>query len=275
MTTVSERLGLPYGDDELREFVEEAVAGRGRECRPRFYAVTGSHVYGFPSGGSDVDVRGFHTVPADAYAYLERPPEEVSVNVDGTTEGFEAYADVDLRSYELRKFGSLLYDANYDVVELVLEAPVLTNGVALEVDALRSLVREHLPMNVPHSYVGMAKSNYYKHLDPGKPDSYAPEPKKFLYVLRGLLGAQYVMDHGDVEADVTALADAVDVAPADLVHELIEHKQAATEPVVDEGTAERAREAIAALFNAIDEPATPDKAGYHEALDEWMRKVRL
>ena len=27
MTTVSERLGLPYGDEELREFVEEAVAG--------------------------------------------------------------------------------------------------------------------------------------------------------------------------------------------------------------------------------------------------------
>lgn len=275
MPTVGESLGLKYSDEELREFIERAVATPGTTHQPRFYAITGSHVYGFQSDASDIDVRGFHTVPADEYAYLTSPADEVTVNMDGTTEGFEAYGDVDLRSYELRKFGSLLYGANYNVVELVLEAPVLVNGVALEIDAVRSLVREYLPMNVPHSYIGMAKSNYYKHLDPEKPDSYAPRPKNFLYVLRGLLGAQYVQDHDDVEADIRVLAEEIAAAPTALVGELIEHKREANSTTVDEATADRTREAIATLFNAVEEPAEPDKDGYREAIDEWMRKVRL
>lgn len=58
------------------------------------------------------------------------------------------------------------------------------NGMPLEMDALQDLVRDFLPMNVPHAYLGMAKSNYYKHLDPEKTEGYDPRPKKFLYVYR-------------------------------------------------------------------------------------------
>lgn len=275
MVSVSESLSLPYTDEQLRTFVEDAVARPGTERRPRLYAVTGSHVYGFDAGDSDVDLRGVHTVPGEEYASLDRPASEVTVNMDGVTEGFEAFADVDLRSYELRAFGELVVKANYNVIELVLEAPVVMNGLPLEVDALRALIRDHLPMNVPHAYLGMAKSNYYKHLDPDKPESYDPRPKKFLYVLRGLLGAQYVLDEGDVEADVRELATTIDVAPEGLIGELIERKREAPGADVAPETAERARDRIAELFGAVDVPPRPDKAGFREAVDDWMRKVRL
>jgi predicted nucleotidyltransferase len=268
-----DELDLAYSPVELREFIERAVARTGTRNRPRFYAVTGSHLYGFDSADSDIDLRGFHLTPAAEYAYLERPAGEVTVNMDGVTEGFEAWADVDLRSYELRQFGSLLEGANYNVVELVLAAPTVMNGLPLEMDGLAALVRERLPMNVPHAYLGMARNNYYKHLDPEKAEGYNPRAKKFLYVYRGLLGARYVLKHRDVEPDVRELARAVAGGDPDLVGELIAHKRDTGGPVPD-ALAERARSAIVEQFNALEPLPDPEKAGYREALDDWMRKVR-
>lgn len=272
MTT--DDIDLMYSDEEIRQFIENAVARKGTEHRPRFYAVTGSHLYGFDSAESDIDVRGLHAVPAEEYAYLRTPASEVTVNMDGTTEGFEDYAEVDLRSYELSKFGSLLAKANYNVLELVFEAPTVMNGMPLEMDALKDLVRGFLPMNVPHAYLGMAKSNYYKHLDQEKTEGYDPRPKTFLYVYRGLLGAQYVLDHEDIEADIHRLAAAVDGGDPDLVEALVEHKRESDEPTVPQELQERARDAIVSQFNTLDELPKPDKTGYRDAIDDWMRKVR-
>jgi predicted nucleotidyltransferase len=269
-----EAFDLSHSPEQIREFVENAVAGRGDEERhPRFYAITGSHVYGFESAESDVDVRGLHLAPAEEYAFLDTPAGEVTVNMDGTTEGFEAYAEVDLRSYELRTFGSFVESANYNIVELVFEAPTVMNGMPLEMDALRELIREFLPMNVPHAYLGMAKSNYYKHLDPEKAEGYDPRAKQFLYVYRGLLGAQYVLDEADVEADVFALAETVDGGDPDLVADLVAHKRGEGGAVPDD-LEERARAAILAQFNDLDALPDVDKTGYREAIDDWMRKVR-
>ncbi|AQL43276.1 hypothetical protein BV210_11340 [Halorientalis sp. IM1011] len=267
-------LELEYSAAEIREFIETAVARKGTQHRPRFYAVTGSHVYGFDSADSDIDVRGIHVAPAAEYAYLETPAEEVTVNMDGVTEGFEEYPEVDLRSYELRKFGSLLAKANYNVVELVFEAPTVMNGMPLEMDALQELIRDYLPMNVPHAYLGMAKSNYYKHLDPEKEQGYTPVAKNFLYVYRGLLGAQYVLDDEDIEADVFALAEAVDGGNPELVADLVAHKRTAGDEILSDDLESRARDAITQQFNALDPLPEPDKSGYREALDDWMRKVR-
>lgn len=269
-----ENIDLEYSDEEIRDFIEEAVAQKGTENRPRFYAVTGSHIYGFESAESDIDVRGFHMAPAEDYAYLRTPRQEVTINMDGTTDGFEEYAEVDLRSYELKKFGSLLESANYNVIELVFEAPTVMNGMPLEMDALQDLIREFLPMNVPHAYLGMAKSNYYKHLDPEKTEGYDPRPKKFLYVYRGLLGAQYVLANEDIEADIHRLAETVDGGEPEIVEDLVAHKRESDEPTVLGELEERARRAITSQFNALDELPEPDKSEYRDAIDDWMRKVR-
>lgn len=264
-----EDLGVAYSDEEIREFIEAAVAQKGTRHQPRFYAVTGSHTYGFDSPDSDIDVRGLHVAPAEEYASLRTPASEVTVNMDGVTEDFGTYADIDLRSYELKKFGSLLAKANYNVIELVFEAPTVMNGMPLE-----ALIRDYLPMNVPHAYLGMAKSNYYKHLDPEKTEGYDPRPKKLLYVYRGLLGATYVLEHEDIKADIRRLATAVDGGDPQLVDDLIVHKREADEPIVPDALEERARTAIVEQFNALDALPEPDKSGYWDALDDWMHNVR-
>lgn len=273
MTTTD--LDLQYSAEELRAFIEQAVAQADtRQEQPRFYAVTGSHVYGFNSADSDIDVRGLHLASAEEYAYLQTPVEEVTVNMNGTTERFEAYAEVDLRSYELKKFGSLLAKANYNIIELVFNAPTVMNGMPLEMDALEALIREHFPMNVPHAYLGMAKSNYYKHLDPEKTEGYDPRPKKFLYVYRGLLGAKYVLEHEDIEANIRRLATAVDGGDPEFVDDVIAHKREADKATVPEALEERARAAIVDQFNALDALPKPEKDGYREALNDWMHNIR-
>lgn len=269
-----DELDLPYSTDAIRDFVEDAVAESGTRRQPRFYALTGSHVYGFASADSDVDVRGIHAVPPEEYAYLEEPTPEVAVNTDGVTDGFEAYADCDLRSDEPKRFGERLVDANFDVVELVLAAPVVVNGLPLELAALRAIVREHLPMNVPHAYLGLAKSNYYKHLDPDKERGHGPRPKQFLYVYRALLAATYVLEREAVEPNVHALADAIATGDPDLVDELVALKRAPDTATVPDDLETRARDAIVSQFNALDPLPSVDKHGYRTAIDDWMRNVR-
>jgi predicted nucleotidyltransferase len=268
-------LDLAYSAAELRDFIEKAVAQKGTQSQPRFYAVTGSHIYGFDSAESDIDVRGVHLAPVEEYAYLDTPTEEVTVNMDGTTDGFEAFAEVDLRSYELKKFGSLLAKANYNIIELVFEAPTVMNGMPLEIDSLQNLIREYLPLNVPHAYLGMAKSNYYKHLDPEKVEGYEPDAKNFLYVYRGLLGAQYVVEFEDIEADVFELAKTVDGGDEAVVEDLVSHKRSSDAEFVPEKLEERARNAIHDQFNTLDSFPDPDKSAYRSAIDDWMRTVRI
>jgi predicted nucleotidyltransferase len=270
----ADELDLPYSTDAVRNFVQDAVAESGTRRQPRFYAVTGSHVYGFASADSDVDVRGLHVVPPAEYASLGEPTPEISVNMDGVTDGFEAYADCDLRSYELKRFGELLVDANFNVVELVLAAPVVMNGLPLELDALRAIVREHLPMNVPHAYLGLAKSNYYKHLDADKETGYDPRPKQFLYVYRALMAAAYVLEHEAVEPNVHALADAIPAGDPALVDDFVALKRDPDTDAVPDDLEARARDAIVAQFNALDPLPSVDKRGYRDAVDDWMRNVR-
>lgn len=263
-----------YTPEQIRDTIEKAVAADGTRRQPRFYVITGSHVYGFPSESSDVDVRGFHTVEAERYAYLNTPKKEVNINMDGVTQGFEDVADIELRSSELRQFGHLLSTANYNIMEVVFEAEQVMNGLVLDIDALRALIKEYLPLNVPHSYVGMARSNYYNYLDPHKEEAYRPSPKKFLYVYRGLLGARYVHENHDIEANVRTLAEEVELGDPDLIDRLIHQKQNVDEEECSDELEEDVRGAITEAMNDLPDFDSVEKAEYRDDLDQWMRKVR-
>ncbi len=264
---------MQYSEKQVRDFVDKAVRQLGKHrCVPRFYAVTGSHIYGFPSDDGDVDVRGFHEAPVETYGYLEKPSEQIEVNQGTVTEGFESYGDIDLVSYELRKFGYLVYKANFNVLEVLFCGETVTNGVPLETEALRNMVQNHLPMDVPKTYYGMAKSNYRKFLNRDGA-RYRPEAKKFLYVLRGLYAAQYVQERKKIESDVRKLAKAVE-KDTHLVDELIRVKKRGENASVNPNLANRTHSRIHQLFNEAKPPETVDKTRYRKEIDNWMQKVR-
>lgn len=263
---------MDYEAEPVERVIDRAVGARD-DCAPAFYAVTGSHVYGFPcEAGSDVDVRGFHVADGRRYALLDRPDEQIVVNQDGVTEGFEDAAHVDLVSYELRKFGRLVAESNFNVLEAVFCGDRIRNEVPREMEALRSLVEDHLPLNVPAAYVGMARNNYRTRLDPER-DGDAPTAKAFLYVLRGLLAAAYVQKEGTIEANVTVLADD-QLGETALVEELIAVKRADRDAVVSNDLAEQADEQITALFDRIDPGERRETVEFRDAVDDWMLAVR-
>ena len=262
---------MQYDETRLRKMIDRAVRSEP-DAEPVFYGVSGSHLYGFPSPDGDIDVRGFHVADAERYALLDQPDEQIVVNQDGITEGFEAYEEIDLVSYELRKFGVLLYQANFNVLEVVFEADRVMNGVPLEIEALQHLVESHLPMDVHRAYFGMARNNYRKYLNPDR-DSYSPTAKKYLYVLRGLLGAQYVLDEETIRADIFELAKH-GLGSAELIEDLVAVKLEGETATVESELAKRAEATIVDLFNELDPPETVEKADYRDAIDDWMRKVR-
>ena len=264
---------MEYSTDTVRTMIDKAVRTTDENATPAFAAVTGSHNYGFPSeSGGDVDVRGFHLVDGDRYLRLDDPREQYVINQDGTTAGFEEYAEIDLVSYELKKFTSLVYSCNFNVLEVIFCGDEIINGVPLELRRLKQIITDELPSDVPRTYAGMAKSNYYKFLNPNK-DTYRPTAKKFLYVLRGLIASQYVTNEKTITADVRDLAEWHGEYTT-LVDELIAVKRDAETATVDDDLAERADEAIATLFGEVDPADDIDKTEYKTKLNEWMLKVR-
>lgn len=273
MTSRSEPVIDGEDVDRIRTLVDRVVRSRN-DATPVFYAVTGSHMYGFPDEDSDFDVRGFHVVDDAEFLKLDGPREQFAINRDGTTEGFEAYADVDFVSYELKKFGSLLYAANFNALETVFEGIEVVNGAPLETESLRTLVREELPMDVPETYYGMARSNYSRFHDPDSGDD-RPSAKTYLYVIRGLLAGEYVRRERDVLADVTDLAEwwGDDDLRA-LVDDLIAAKRAGESPTTEPRLASRADDWCARLFDEATPRDGVDKTRYRERLNDWMLRVR-
>lgn len=264
---------VEYDDERIRTVIDRAVRKADGDADPVFYAISGSHLYGFPSdSGGDVDVRGFHVADALQYASLDPPRDHLIVNQDGVTEGFKDYADIDLVSYELRKFGELLFEANFNVLEVVFEGDRIMNGVPLAMSALQSLIEDELPLDVPRSYAGMARTNYYKYLDRDR-ETYRPTAKKYLYVIRGLLGCIYVSERETITADVRELSRTV-LGDDDLVAELIAVKQAHEDAQLESDLRDRADRLAVDLFNQVDPPETVQKTEYRTRLNEWMLKVR-
>lgn len=267
-----------YTDEQIRDVIEEAVGEFGDDSYPRWYAITGSHVYGINSESSDVDVRGIHTTSRERYAQVhDTPKQEVRLNMDGVTEGYEHVSDIDLRSYELRHFGEHLLSANFNIMELVMCAPQVMNGIPLSMDALRGILRAYLPLDVPNSYLGMAKSNYYSYLDPDKSEAYDPVPKKFLYVYRALLAAIYTEEQGKICADVTELAKRVDIGNPSLVQAGINAKRDQEVETVPDELESWFRDEIADAFTAQPEFQGVDhdtRESYGSEIDRWMETVR-
>ena len=55
---------------------------RGVEYDPLFVAVSGAHLYGFPSPDSDVDLRGCHRLPLNDVVGLDTPRETIEPKFD-------------------------------------------------------------------------------------------------------------------------------------------------------------------------------------------------
>lgn len=258
-----------WSRDELARLASVVVADEGA---PGFYAVAGSHIYGFADADSDVDLRGFHVADATQYLLLDQPAEQLSVDPERAATSTPT-ADVDVVSYELRTFTRHLARANFTTLELVFDGLVVADEHPADLDALRSLVEEHLPLDVPRQYVGMARHGYERSVAASTP-SETPSAKEYLYGVRGLLAAHYVAAEGTIESDVRTLSAAV-LGETDVVDALVAAKRGESKFDSDvAGDAERLMGELLETAPVDEDDNGVDKADYRAALDEWMLGVR-
>ena len=184
----------------------------GLDFKPLFVTVSGSHIYGFNSPDSDVDLRGCHQLPLEAIVGLKSPVETID------RESIEDGVEVDIVSHDIGKYFNLLVKNNGYVLEQIF-SPLVISGESFLAElrpiASRCITRFHY-----HHYRGFFNTKL-KMLD-NEPQKKA---KSLLYAYRVLLTGIHLMNHGQVETDIRKLyADhSLDFIP-DLIAQKVEEK---------------------------------------------------
>jgi len=224
-----------------------------------FVTISGAHLYGFPSGDSDYDLRGVHVLPAEMILGLETGPE--TIEESGIYDGLE----VDLVSHDARKFFLLMLKKNgYVLEQLYSPLTVQTSQGHAELKAIgKSCITRHHA----HHYFGFAETQW-KLFEKESPRRVKP----LLYVYRVLLTGIWLMKTGVVEANLVVLNDSFKLP---YLPELIQRKLAGVEQsTLPDGDFEfhrseyqRLREQLQAAYDACTLAELPTgKTALHDLL---------
>ena len=163
---------------------------REEDVRVLFACESGSRGWGFASPDSDYDVRFVYVRGLSSYLTVNPIRDVIERPVD---------AELDLGGWDLRKALQLMLSSNPVLLEW-LRSPVVylqDDAVATRLRALAeqtfSLVRGY------HHYVSMANKNLRQHLE-----GETVRLKKYLYVLRPLMAARWIREHGSAPPMVFA-----------------------------------------------------------------------
>src|SRR6185369_5042943 len=181
-----------------------------------FAIESGSRAWGFASPNSDYDVR---------FIYMHEPSWYQAVDLEERRDVIEypILDDIDLNGWDVRKALRLFWKSNPAFVEWIQSPIIYMETSGFRGQALQALSRIYAPEKGVYHYRSMAKTNYR---------GYLKEPmvrlKKYFYVLRPLLAAQWVESRrgaAPIEFDtlLTLLSDQKDVLAA--VHTLLAQKR--------------------------------------------------
>lgn len=226
-----------------------------------FATISGSHLYGFPSVDSDLDVRAVHLLPLSELVGLRTGPE--TMQSTGVHEGVE----LDVVSHELAKFCRLLLRPDGSVLEQLLSPLVVATSDlhAQLIAATPGCVTRHHA----HHYLGFARGQWRQF-------EHAATIKPALYTLRVLLTGIHLMRTGEIECDLPALAVGMDLP---YVPELIERKARAEKEPAGPDLRHRLQKDIdrltGLLERAREESTLPDRPGAHDTLHRLVVRTRL
>ena len=179
-----------------------------REVDSLFVTVSGSHIYGFPSVDSDVDLRGSHRLPLESIVGLSKPNE--TVDFTGMHEGIE----VDLVSHDVGKYLNLLVRNNGYILEQVF-SPLVVMGQSF-LDELRPIAMNCITKNHFYHYRGFfgTQRKLIRKQDP-------VTAKAVLYAYRVLCTGIHLLNTGEVITDLKFLSGEMGL---NFISELIEAK---------------------------------------------------
>ena len=157
--------------------------------KPIYYVLSGSHLYGFNSPDSDIDIRGAHCEELYEIIGIHRQ-KEVRERTDG---------DLDFVSFDLRKELQLILSNNSNVLEHLAAPTVYKSKYHPQ---LQSLAERSLSKLVAKPYWGMAQYNTHKYLRTSN-ESYRESPlKKYLYVIRSYMAGIHALKKHRIEPNL-------------------------------------------------------------------------
>ena len=233
--------------------------GNARVSGALFWTVSGSHLYGFPSADSDIDLRGCFLAPLRDVIGLRPPPE--TTEPKGTFAGRE----VEAVSHEVGKYLRLLSKHNGYVLEQIF-SPLVACGAQV-LASLRPLGARCVTRNCYHHYRGFLATQ--RKLMDKEPELRA---KTLLYAYRVAMTGVHLLETGEVEAHLPTLNERFRVS---YIPELIARKAAAeagplagADAAFHRGQLDAWEKRLEAAHAASTLPENPPVAELHEFLVE-------
>lgn len=186
-----------------------------------FAVETGSRVWRMESSNSDYDVRFVYIRDKKSYLRIGTLPDVIDNTI----------GEMDFLGFDIYKFTKLILNSNPSVIEWLKSDIIYWNDGKTKHLFNNFIEKSFNPKALYHHYRSMCKQNYLKYLK----TSALMTHKKYLYCMRGLVNAKYVLQYDKVppiifkdSLDITYLKDS-DVR--DKILEVIELKKTGFEEV--------------------------------------------
>jgi uncharacterized protein len=147
-----------------------------------FAVENGSRAWNMYSKNSDYDVRFVFRHPLTEYLNISRPSEVIEKKhvCDGE--------DIDMAGFDIRKFMSMLLKSNPTTIEWCQTPIVYYGKCPADIDVIAELFNRN---SLNHHYRSMCRDNYMRYIR-ARTTTY----KKYLYAMRGLVNAKWVLEFG-------------------------------------------------------------------------------
>jgi len=259
--------------NECRAQVIEHLKEKGVE--PLYIVISGSHLYGFPSADSDIDIRCCHVMDTKKMFHIHPGSDQYNweSEIDGTLIEFE--------SVEVGKVVKQAMKNNSNFLEHI-HAKNLLPVESTEMLRLRELTKEGMSQVVYNPYHGMGMFNYKKFIESMNPTYSDKLVKKYLYVLRAYLVGAFALRTGQIKPNIKWHMDYVDGTLGEdignCIRELIQ-KKAEAEYRITAIDHKKCREAVAKCKADMElaklHSTLPEKPDNFEDWDDYMYNVRL
>jgi uncharacterized protein len=236
--------------------------GRERVPGALFWTVSGSHLYGFPSADSDIDLRGCFLAPLRALVGL-RPPTE-TIEPKGEFVGRE----VEAVSHEVGKYLRLLSRHNGYVLEQIF-SPLVAHGADF-LARLRPLAARCVTRHCHKHYRGFLHTQR-KLFEKEE----VKRAKTLLYAYRVVLTGVHLLETGEVQTHLPTLNERFRLP---FIPELIARKASAefgTLTAVDVAFHTEQLEAWEERLDAAFEASALPAEAPVEELDRFLVELRL
>jgi uncharacterized protein len=233
-----------------------------------FAAISGAHLYGFPSPDSDFDLRGAHILPLQKVVGLATSDETIEISSDPATD--PDHLEFDIVSHDIKKFFSLMLKKNGYVLEQLF-SPLIVHTCP-EHEELKEIAKGCITRHHSHHYLGFVDTQWRL---------FAKESprrvKPLLYVYRVLLTGIHLMRTGRIEANLLTLNQEFKLP---YVEELVGRKLAGPEqstlPDQDCGFHEAERMRLeSVLREAHEKSSLPEAPTATAALNDLLIRLRL